>query len=106
MTATIGQDCAQKRTELIDSAVKTREAFKFAHPLEIIKTVGKCSPAFYGCALYDLQGKKQRNPFSPAGKHTTSEWNMPSNCHSCLLTLSMPWCYISTCQFVTPILSL
>ena len=79
------QDCAQKWAELIDSAVKTREAFKFAHQLEFIKTVGKCSPAFYGCVLYDLRGKKQRNPFYPAGKQTTSAWNMPRNCHSCFV---------------------
>ena len=100
MTATKDQDCAPKRAEFIDSAVKTREAFKFAHPLEIIKAVEKYSSAFYGCVLYDLRGKKQQNPFSPAGKHTTSAWNMPRNCHSCFVDTVhalVLHCHVSVC---------
>ena len=82
VTATMDQDCSNKRAEFINSAVKTRESFHFAHPLEIITAVDKYSSSFYGSVLYDLRGKAAETVFSSWKTHIKLAWNVPRNCHS------------------------
>ena len=41
VTCTMEDDCKQKRAEFIDSAVKVRESFDFAHPSEILNATAK-----------------------------------------------------------------
>ena len=49
---TSAQDCREKRAQFIDSAVKIRESFDFAHPAEQIMTVDKYCLAAYGSNLW------------------------------------------------------
>jgi hypothetical protein len=58
------QDCREKRAQLIDSSVKVRETFYFAHPAEVIAATGKYCTAAYGSNLWD---------------HTTKEFDMLTN---------------------------
>ena len=44
---TMVQDCKEKRAQFIDSSVKIRECFFFAHPAEQIAAVEKYSTAAY-----------------------------------------------------------
>ena len=51
---TSAQDCREKRAQFIDSAVKIRESFDFAHPAEQIMTVDKYCSAAYGSNLWNF----------------------------------------------------
>ena len=48
------QDCREKRAQFIDSSVKIREGFRFAHPANQITAVEKYCTAAYGSNLWDL----------------------------------------------------
>ena len=61
---TSAQDCREKRAQFIDSSVKIRESFDFAHPAEKIMTVDKYCSAAYGSNLW---------------KHTETEAKMYTN---------------------------
>jgi hypothetical protein len=47
------QDCREKRAVFIDSSVKIREAFAFAHPAEVITATEKYCTAAYGSNIWD-----------------------------------------------------
>ena len=55
---TMAQDCREKRAQYIDSSVKNREMFSFAHPAEQILAVEKYCTAVYSSNLWDLGGKE------------------------------------------------
>ena len=59
------QDCREKRAQLIDSSVKIRESFAFAHPSEQILAVSKYCSTAYGSNLWDL-GSREAHMFTNA----------------------------------------
>ena len=67
---------------LIDSSVKIREGFGFAHPMEQIVTVEKYCTAVYGSNLWDLgspEGRMMVNAWRTGHKLA---WDVPRNCHT------------------------
>ena len=54
------QDSKEKRAIFIDSSVKVREGFSFAHPFEQITAVEKYCTAVYGSNLWEL-GSNETN---------------------------------------------
>ena len=50
--------CREKWAQLIDSYVKIRESFAFAHPTEQILVVSKYCSAVYGSNLWDLESRE------------------------------------------------
>ena len=52
------QDAREKRARLIDSHVKIRETFSFAHPEEQLKDAEKYCMSLYGSNLYDFNDKE------------------------------------------------
>ena len=49
------QDVKEKVTQLVDSTVKTRETFRFAHPTEQIEAMEKYCLSIYGSNLWRLE---------------------------------------------------
>ena len=50
---TMRQDCREKRAIFVDTSVKLRETFSFAHPAEIITATAKYCKVAYGSNLWD-----------------------------------------------------
>ena len=76
---TMAQDAKEKRARFIDSSVKIREGFGFAHPMEQIVTVEKYCTAVYGSNLWDLgspEGRMMVNAWRTGHKLA---WDMPRN---------------------------
>ena len=82
---TMVQDCKEKRAQFIDSSVKIRECFFFAHPAEQIAAVEKYSTAAYGSNLWDL-GNHEADMFTNAWRtgHKLA-WDVPRGCHTYLV---------------------
>ena len=76
----MAQDCKEKRAQLIDSSVKIREAFSFAHPAEQILAVAKYCSAAYGSNLWDL-GSREAVMLTNAWRtgHKLA-WDVPRAC--------------------------
>ena len=98
------QDSREKLALFIDSTVKTREAFSFAHPNEQIKAMEKYCLSFYGCSLWRLEDSLDR---ICASWRTTQKlaWNVHCGCHSyfldhvlCPTTVSLKECVLSRTQ--------
>ena len=49
------QDAKEKFTQLVDSTVRTRETFRFAHPSEQIQAMEKYCLSLYGSNLWRLE---------------------------------------------------
>ena len=79
------QDCREKRARMIDSSVKIRESFSFAHPTEQILAVTKYCSAAYGSNLWDL-GSREAQMFPNAWRtgHKLA-WDVPRSCHTFLV---------------------
>ena len=75
----MSQDCREKRAQMIDSSVKIRESFDFAHPAEQILAVSKYCSAVYGSNLWDL-GSREAEMLTNAWRtgHKLA-WEVP--CH-------------------------
>ena len=73
------QDCREKRAQFIDSAVKIRESFDFAHPAEQIMTVDKYCLAAYGSNLwnYTENEAKMYNAWNAWRTGHKIAWNEP-----------------------------
>ena len=79
------QDCREKRAQLIDSSVKIRESFAFAHPTEQILAVSKYCSAAYGSNLWDLRSR-EANMFTNAWRTTHKlAWDVPRHCRTFLV---------------------
>ena len=61
------QDGREKLAEFIDSTVKVRETFSFAHPIEKITAIEKYCTSAYASSLWDMMG--------PAANSYFSAWN-------------------------------
>ena len=77
---TLNQDCREKRAEFIDSVVKTREYFNFAHPFEIITATQKYCSAHYSSSLWNLRGNSADMLFASWRTHIKLTWNLPRQC--------------------------
>jgi hypothetical protein len=79
------QDCREKRACFIDSSVKIREGFSFAHPAEQITAVEKYCTAAYGSNLWDL-GSKESYMLTNAWRtgHKLA-WGVPRACRTYLV---------------------
>ena len=82
---TMSQDCKEKRAQLIDSSVKIREEFGFAHPAEQITAVAKYCSAAYGSNLWKLDSR-EAEMFTNAWRtgHKLA-WNVPRACRTYLV---------------------
>jgi hypothetical protein len=81
----MAQDCREKRAQLIDSSVKIREGFGFAHPAEQITAVDKYCSAAYGSNLWDL-GSREAVMLTNAWRtgHKLA-WEVPRACRTFLV---------------------
>ena len=82
---TMVQDTREKRAQFIDTSVKIRECFHFAHPAEQILAVEKYCTAAYGSNLWDL-GSPETKMFVNAWRtgHKLA-WEVPRSCHTYLV---------------------
>ena len=79
---TMAQDAKEKRAQFIDSSVKIREGFGFAHPAEQITAVQKYCTAVYGSSLWDLgspEGDRMVNAWRTGHKLA---WDVPRGCRT------------------------
>ena len=81
----MSQDCKEKRRQFIDSSVKIRETFGFAHPYEQIVAVEKYCTTVYGSNLWDLRSP-EANMFLSAWKtgHKLA-WGVHRGCRTYLV---------------------
>ena len=81
----MSQDCREKRAQMIDSSVKIRESFHFAHPEEQILAVSKYCSAAYGSNLWDL-GSREAEMLTNAWRtgHKLA-WEVPRHCRTFLV---------------------
>ena len=56
VSASMEDDCKIKRAKFIEEAVKIREQFQFAHPLDIISATETYCSNFYGNQWWHLRG--------------------------------------------------
>ena len=77
-------DVKEKVTQLMDSTVKTRETFRFAHPSEQIQAMEKYCLSLYGSNLWRLEDclGKLNGVWSTAKKLA---WDVHRGCRSYLL---------------------
>ena len=57
---TMNRDAVEKRAQFIDSSVKIRETFHFAHPNEQLQAIKKYCTSVYGSNLYDFNSNEFR----------------------------------------------
>ena len=81
----MAQDTREKRAQFIDTSVKIRECFHFAHPAEQILAVEKYCTAAYGSNLWNL-GSPESKMFVNAWRtgHKLA-WEVPRSCHTYLV---------------------
>ena len=79
------QDCREKRAQFIDSSVKLREAFAFAHPYEQILATEKYCTALYGSNLWDLSSPEAKMVLAAWRTGHKVAWNVHRGCRSYLV---------------------
>ena len=79
------QDCREKRAQFIDSSVKVREAFRFAHPLEQILATEKYCTSLYGSNLWDLSSPEAEMVFAAWRTGHKLAWKVHRGCRSYLV---------------------
>ena len=79
------QDCREKRAKFIDTSVKIREAFYFAHPHEQILATEKYCTALYGSNLWDLSSPEAEMVFAAWRTGHKVAWGVHRGCRSYLL---------------------
>ena len=78
-------DCRRKRAEFIDSAVKVKEAFSFAHPCEILSAVDKYCTCYYGAPLWEMRSESVKMINSSWRTNVKLTWDLPRNCRNYFL---------------------
>ena len=78
----MSQDCVEKRAAFIDSSVKVKESFHFAHPMEKISAVQKYNTSFYDSSLWRLRSQEVEGIYASWRTHIKLSWDLPRNCHS------------------------
>ena len=66
-----------KRARFIQSAVETKELFKWAAPAEILKATKVYSTSFYGSNLWDLGDEKAKQVYSAWNTAVKMAWDCP-----------------------------
>ena len=79
------QDCREKRAAFIDSAVKCREMFGFAHPSEIITAVEKHCTTLHGSNLWRLDSQVAESVYASWRTNIKLAWGLPRSCHTYLV---------------------
>ena len=74
---TMGQDAKEKRAQFIDSSVKIREGFSFAHPKEQITAAQKYCTAMNGSRLWDLGSPKESKMLNVWCTGHKLAWDIP-----------------------------
>ena len=82
---TMAQDCREKRAQFIDTSVKVREAFHFAHPMEQIQATEKYCTAVYGSNLWDLRSKEANMLVNAWRTGHKLAWGVPRSTHTYLV---------------------
>ena len=82
VTASMNIDCKMKRAQFISDAVKIRENFNFAHPIDIIEATEKYCLHHYGSNLWSLRGEVANMLYSSWNTNTKLVWNLPRKCRS------------------------
>ena len=78
-------DCLEKRAHFIDSSVKIRETFYFAHPAEQIAATEKYCTAAYGSNLWDLGSPAARMMVNAWRTGHKLAWAVPRSTHTYLV---------------------
>lgn len=78
----MAQDCREKRAQYIDTSVKVREAFHFAHPMEQIQATEKYCTAVYDSNLRSKDANMLINAWRTGQKLA---WWSPRNTHTYLV---------------------
>ena len=71
------QDAIVKRAKFIQSAVETKEMFKWAAPAEVLKVTKIHCTAFYGSSLWDLGGDKAMQVYKAWNTTVKLAWGCP-----------------------------
>ena len=82
---TLRQDAREKRARLIDSHVKIRETFSFAHPEEQLMAAEKYCMSLYGSNLYDFNDKEFEMICSSWRTGVKLAWGVHRGCRTFLL---------------------
>ena len=82
---TMTGDCKKKRAQFIDSSVKVREAFQFAHPYEQILATEKYCCSFYGSNLWDLTSPEAEMVFAAWRTGHKLAWDVHRGCRTYLV---------------------
>ena len=82
---TMKQDAREKRARFIDSHVKVRETFSFAHPEEQLIAVEKYCTSLYGSNLYDFNNSEFDMICSAWRTGVKLAWGVHRGCRTYLL---------------------
>ena len=78
-------DCKEKRAQFIDTSVRIRESFSFAHPSEQITATEKYCTAVYGSNLWDLGSPESKMLVNAWRTGHKLAWRVPRSCHTYLV---------------------
>ena len=78
-------DAREKRAQFINSSVKIRETFHFAHPVEQLLAVEKYCTSIYGSNLYDFDDDEFGMICSAWKTGVKLAWGVHRGCHTYLL---------------------
>ena len=79
------RDAREKRARFIDSSVKIRETFSFAHPLEQVAATEKYCTSIYGSNLYDFNDNEFGMICSAWRTSVKLAWGVHRGCRTYLL---------------------
>ena len=71
------QDASVKRAKFIQSAVETKERFKWAAPAEVLKATKIHCTSFYGSSLWELGGDKAMQVYKAWNTAVKQVWECP-----------------------------
>jgi hypothetical protein len=83
------QDCREKRAIFIDSSVKIRESFAFAHPAEVITATEKYCTAAYGSSIWDQTSKEFDMMVNAWRTGHKLAWDVPRGCRTFLMQAAL-----------------
>jgi hypothetical protein len=79
------QDCREKRAVFIDTSVKIREGFAFAHPAEVITATEKYCTAAYGSNIWEQDGNDFNMMVNAWRTGHKLAWDVPRACRTFLV---------------------
>ena len=82
---TMKRDACEKRAQFIDSSVKIRESFNFAHPIEQLNAIEKYCTSIYGSNLYNFNKEEFGMICSAWRTSVKLAWGVHRGCRTYLL---------------------